>query len=41
MDKTTNIRYDMILDREIITALGLGLEFYENVMVGAKGPYEG
>ena len=41
MDKTTNIRYDMILDREIITALGLGLEFYDNVMVGTKVPYEG
>ena len=40
IDKTTNIRYDMILDRKIITALGLGLQFYDNVMVGTKVPYE-
>ena len=30
----------MILDRKIITALGLSLQFYDNVMVGTKVPYE-
>ena len=41
VEKPTNGRYDMILGRELLTALGLDLKFYNNVIIGGEGPYEG
>ena len=41
MDESTNGRYDMILGRELLTALGLYLKFYENFIIGREGLYEG
>ena len=37
MDKSTNGRYNMILGRDLPT----DLKFYENVIIGGEGPYEG
>ena len=34
MDESTNGRYDMILGRDLLTALGLDLKFSENVLIG-------
>ena len=39
--KKTNIRYDIILGRDLLTALGLDLEFTENDIIRGEGPYEG
>ena len=39
--KSTNIRYDMILGRYLLTALGLDLKFSENVILGGDGPFKG
>ena len=41
MDNKTNRRYDMILGRDLLTALGLDLKFSENLIVGGEGPREG
>ena len=41
IEKSTNVRYDMILGRDLLTALGLDIKFYDNVIVGGEGPYEG
>ena len=31
----------MIIGRDLLTALGLELKFYDPVIVGSKSPYEG
>ena len=41
VDKYTNGRYDIILGRYLLTALGLDIKFSENVIIGGEGPYEG
>ena len=41
MDGTTNGRYAMILGRYLLTALGLDLKFYYNIIIGGGGPYDG
>ena len=37
----TNIRYDMILGRNLLTALVLDIEYSENIIIGGDRPYEG
>ena len=37
----TDIRYDMILRRDLLTTLVLDLTFSENIIIGGEGPYEG
>ena len=37
----TNIRYNMILGRDLLITLGLDLKFSENLFIGGEGPYEG
>ena len=39
VDESTNVRYDMILGRDLPTALGLNLKFYDNIIIGRKVPY--
>ena len=34
IDKSTNGRYDMMLNRDLLTALGLDLKFADNVISG-------
>ena len=34
VDESTNGRYNMILGRDLLTALGLYLKFSENVIIG-------
>ena len=41
VDNKINRSYDMILGRDLITALGLDLKFSENIIIGGEGPYEG
>ena len=41
VDESTTGRYDMILGRDLLTALGLDIKFYENVILGREGPYKG
>ena len=41
LEESTNGIYDMILGRDLITSLGLGLKFFDNVIIGGEGPYEG
>ena len=41
VDNQTNSRYDIILDRDLITALVLDLKFSDNIIIGFDGPYEG
>ena len=41
VDESTTGRNDMILDRYLLTALGLDLRFYKNFMHGGEGPYKG
>ena len=41
VDVSTNGRYDMILGRDLLTSLGLDLNFYENVIIGGEGTYKG
>ena len=41
VDKSTNGRYDMILGRDLITALVLYLKFSDNFILGGEGSYEG
>ena len=40
VDNKTNSRYDMILGRGLITAMGLDLKYSENLIIGGAGPYE-
>ena len=41
VDHKNNIRYYMILSRYLLTALGMDLDFSENLVIGDEGPYEG
>ena len=41
IDESTTGRYDMILGRDLLTALGLDLKFSENVIRGVEGPHKG
>ena len=41
VDESTNSRYDMILGRDLITALGLDFKFSDNIIIVNEGPYEG
>ena len=41
VEESTDGRYNMILGRDPLTALGLDLKFSENVIIGREGPYEG
>ena len=34
VDESTNGKYDMILGRDLLTALGLDLNFSDNVIIG-------
>ena len=36
--ESTNSRYNMILGRYLLTALGLDLKFYKNVIIGGEVP---
>ena len=36
----TNGRYNMILGRYLLNALGMDLKFSKNVIYGEEGPYE-
>ena len=40
-DLSTNVIYDMILGRDLITALGLDLKFSGNLIISGEGPHEG
>ena len=39
--KSTNSRYDMILDIYLLTALGLDLKFSEKIILGSDGQFKG
>ena len=41
VDSKTNSRYDIILGRDLLTALGLDLRFSENIIICGEGTYEG
>ena len=41
VNESTTGRYDMILGRDLLTALGLDLKFSDNVISGVKLQYEG
>ena len=41
IDEYTTVRYDMILGRDLLTALVLDLKFDENFINGGEGPYKG
>ena len=41
VDEYTNGRYNMILGRDLLTALGLDFKFSDNVIICREGPYEG
>ena len=41
VNEYTDGRYDMILGRDLLTALGLDINFSENVIIGEEGPYIG
>ena len=41
VDESTNSKYDMILGRDLLTALGLDLKVYDNTIIFGEGPYEG
>ena len=38
--ESTNSRYDMILGRDLLTALGMDMKFSDNIIIGGEGPYE-
>ena len=40
MDKQTNRKYDMILCRYLLTALGLDINFSENITIGDGGSHK-
>ena len=39
--RSTKSRYDMILGRDLLTALGLDLKFSENIILGGDIPFKG
>ena len=39
IDKSTNDRYDMILGRELVVALGMDFKLSENVILSREGPF--
>ena len=39
--KSTNSRYNMILGRYLLTALGLDVKFFENIILGGDGQFKG
>ena len=41
VDESTKGIYNMILGRDLITALGLDLKFSENAVIGGEVPYVG
>ena len=41
IDESTNSRYYTILGRDLFTALGMDLNFSDNVISGGEGPFEG
>ena len=41
VDKFTTDRYNIILCRDLLTALGLDLKFSENFIIDSDGKYEG
>ena len=41
VNSSTNIRYDMILGRDLRNALGLDIKFSENIIMGGDVTYEG
>ena len=41
MDNQTHSRYDMILGRDLLTALGMDINFSENIIIGGHRPYKG
>ena len=41
MDNQNNSSYDMILGRDLLTALGLDFKCSENIIIGGDKPYEG
>ena len=41
VDESTNSRYNIILGRDLLTAMGLDLKFSENVIHGVEVPYKG
>ena len=41
VDESTNSIYDMILGRDLLTALGLDLKFFENFIIGGEVPQKG
>ena len=41
VNESTKGRYNMIPGRYLLTALGLGLHFFNCIIVGGKVPYEG
>ena len=41
VNESTNDKYDMILGRYLLTALGLEIIFSENFMIGGEVPYKG
>ena len=41
VDKSTNGRYNMILGRDLLTALVLDIKFSDHFILGGEGPYEG
>ena len=38
VNEYTISRYEMILGRDLLTALGLDINFSENVIIGGEGP---
>ena len=41
LDDSTNGRYDMVLGRDLLTALRLDIKFSDNIIIGREVPYEG
>ena len=41
MDESTTSRYDIILGRDLLTALVLDNKFSDNIIIGIEVPYKG
>ena len=41
VDDSKEIRYNMIIGRDVLTALVLDFKFSKHVIIGGDGPYEG
>ena len=39
VDKSTNIIYDMILGRDLLTTLGMDIKFFNNIIIGGESQY--